>query len=416
MKRVWFGSLIALSLAVAVPAEAAKPLGAKIAKKALKANGKLKAPKKAWTAEQAKKNFKKFDLKQKFKTPSGLEITGEKYLEIANQLEAAAEEAGCELGTGKACNFLVDDNKLTAEELKGSVKKAKFELKLKKLKATKLSKKDDADETATKAKAPLGFSWDHDWGNPKKAAVYVGAEFGNSGTSRSSSCGGAAFAGVYLFNHKKEVIRLEGEVDAKGDAMNGSAELYVLGQSVWSESGTFSIEKSFEKSFGVTQSWTYWGLITLNLSAKVTAGAYLKAEISGTAKPNEYTCALTVTPGAKVSVGGEAEVAILGYGSVSAGAVGVDAELTLADIRVPVTAKASAKNANGKVTFTESIEAKLEMRYLDGSLDAYFKTNIPLNGEKVWDWDQDKFSFTIFEWEGYKVSETLFKESASQTL
>ena len=415
--------MVALSLVVSAPADA-KPLGHKVAKKTLKLSDKLKAPKKKFSDEDAKKRFKGFDRKKKFKTPSGSEITGEQYLDIANQLQAAAEEAGCELGRGKACNFVMDDNKLTADELKGVSKKAKFALKLKKIKKWKKAKaaskddKDDKDDDkkTSEAKEPLGFAWSEDWGNPKKAAVYVGAEFGNGGAKESASCGGAAYAGVYLFNKKKEVIRLEGEVSSEGNGISGSAELYVFGQSVWSKEGEFSIEKEFEKSFAVTTSFTYWGLITLNLSAKATAGVSLRAGISGVSKPNEYGCAFTVTPGAKVSVGAEAEIAIIGYGAVSAAAVGVEAELVLADLRVPVTVSASAKNDNGKVTFTESIEATLDMRYLDGSLDVYFKTVFPLDGEDVFDWDQDKFSFTILEWEGYKVNETLFKKTAQQTL
>lgn len=426
MKRIVMGSVLVLALVWTSAAEAKKPLGPKVPKKALKVGASLKAPKKPFTAADLGKRVKGFDLKKKFKTPSGKEITGQEYLDLVNQLQAAAEEGGCELGSGKACNFIVDDAKLSSDELKGTVKKAQARFKFRRLKAAGADKtlgndgvgKDGVgkDGVAKGRKPPLGFSWEHDWGNPKKAAVYVGAEFGNGGSTTSSACGGAAYAGVHLFKNKREILRLEGEVNSAGSAVSGDAELFLMGQSVWSQGGTMNVDRKFEQSFRVSQSWSYWGIVTLNLKAKVTANATLKADLRGTARANEASCALTVTPGANVSVDGEAEVALLGYGPVSAAAVGVDAELTLADLRMPVIVSGSAENTNGKVLVRESIDARLELGYLSGSLDAYFKTDIPLNGEKVWDWDTNKFSFTLLEWDGNRFSESLFRQATTQPL
>lgn len=66
--------------------------------------------------------------------------------------------------------------------------------------------------------------------------------------------------------------------------------------------------------------------------------------------------------------------------------------------------------------FTESLNADLAMNYLSGSLSAYFKTSIPLDGEKIWDWDSDKFSFTILDWDGYSYNQPLFHKTATQNL
>ncbi|MBM4356796.1 MAG: hypothetical protein FJ096_01675 [Deltaproteobacteria bacterium] len=422
MKRIAFGAVVLAAMVSVGTAEAAKPLGPEIPKKALKLNDKLKAPLKPIKVDDLKgSKGSKFDLKKKYKTASGQLITGEEFLDVANKLQAAAEFGGCDLGSGKGCNFEVEDFKLDAGELKGTLKKAGFSLKLKNPKAAKMyggaGNSGGEKEPEKKVSNPLGFQWERDWGNPKKAAVYVGAEFGNDGSSKSSACGGAAYAGVHLFNNKKEVIRLQGEVAAKKGSFVGSAELLLLGKEVWSESGKIDVTKKFEESYKVSQSWTYWGIVTLNLEAKVTAAASLTAGLSGVATENEYTCSVKVTPGAKVSVGGAAEVAIFGYGSVSAAAVGVEADLTLADLSLPVTLSASAKNQNGKVTFTESIKADIQLKYLSGSLDAYFKTNIPLDGE-CWlcKWDTDKFSFTLLEWDGYTFKEEVFKKEATQTL
>jgi hypothetical protein len=406
MKTFVMGVVTACVLSVGVTANAA-PLGRNVRKVAIPSADKLKIAD-AVKVTDLQKKLKDFSPTKKYRTPSGKEITGQQYLDIANKLSAAAEASGCKLGSGMSCNLIAEDAKLGPEALRDAAKLATYQLKV------TPSKKSTADKDA---KDPLGFSWTNQWGDPKKGAVYLGLEFGNGGGTSSAACGGDAYAGVYLFNKKKDVVRLEGEASSSGSTFTGKAGLYVLGESVWSKTGTISIDNlAFEKSFSVTQSWTYWGLVTLNLSAKVTAAAYVKAGLSGVAKTGEYTCSLNVTPGVRANVTGSAEVAILGYGEVSAGAVGVEADLTLADVSLPITASVSAKNQNNKVTFTESIKADVKMTYLSGSLDAYFKTSIPINGESILDWDKDKFTFTLLEWDGYTYNKSVFSKSATQTL
>jgi carbohydrate-selective porin OprB len=56
------------------------------------------------------------------------------------------------------------------------------------------------------------------------------------------------------------------------------------------------------------------------------------------------------------------------------------------------------------------------MTYLKGSLDAYFQTSIPLDGEKIWDWDADKFTFTILDFDGYTENRSLYSKTQTQTL
>jgi hypothetical protein len=406
MKTFVMGVVTACVFSVGVTANAA-PLGVAIRKVTVPSADKLKIVEVVKVTDIQKK-VRDFNTTKKYRTPAGKEITGQQFLDIANKLSAAAEASGCKLGSGKSCNLIADDAKLGPEALRDAAKLASFQLKV------APAKKGAAEKDA---KDPLGFSWSNQWGDEKKGAVYIGLEFGNGGSSSSAACGGDAYAGVYLFNKKKEVVRLEGEASSSGSTFTGKAGLYVLGESVWSKTGTISTDNlSFEKSFSVSQSWTYWGLVTLNLSAKVTAAAYVKAGLSGVAKPGEFTCSLNVTPGVRANVTGSAEVALLGYGEISAAAVGVEADLVLADVSLPITASVSAKSQSNKVTFTESIKADVKMTYLKGSLDAYFKTSIPLNGESVLDWDKDKFSFTLLEWDGYTYNKNVFSKSATQTL
>jgi hypothetical protein len=130
---------------------------------------------------------------------------------------------------------------------------------------------------------------------------------------------------------------------------------------------------------------------------------------------------LTVTPGVKATVSGSAEVSVIGFGKVSAAAVGVEANVTLADVSIPITASVSSKANPLKhtTTFTESLRGDLAMNYLSGHLDVYFKTVFPIaDGDSwwPWKWDMDKFTFTILEWDGRSYNQNLVNKSASQDL
>ena len=403
-------------------AAAPAPTGVKPAKTAVAENEVL-VPSRKFTATDAVQRKAWFSPTKTYKTVGGGTITGQQFLDVANKLQAAAEKAGCDLGSGRPCNFIVSDAKMSPAQLSRAATLAGHKLGLKKVAVKTPS------ASAAKAKDPLGFTWENEWGNRSTAAVYVTAGLGNDGNAEASSCGGSAAAGIYLFNHKTDVVRFEvetassgatlsaGSADAAAPKIAASGELFVFGISVWSKSESVSLDKlRFERTFAVSKSLSYWGLVTITLSAKATAGAYISGTIGGTAKPGEFTCALNVTPGVLATVSAEAEVAIAGYSKLSAAAVGVDAKLTLVDVTLPLVASATVKAENGRVTFTESLSADLQMTYLKGSVDAYFKTSIPLDGEKVWDWDADKFTFTIIDFDGYTENRNLYRKTQTQTL
>lgn len=394
---------------VAGPVSAA-PLGPNVKKTSISETDVLQ-PSTKYTESLLQKKRATFSKDRTYKTADGSTITGREFLEMANTFAAAAEKAGCKLGSGASCNFIASEAKLNKAQLERVANLAKIKVTPRKLPTPVKPPKGDRA-----AKDPLGFSWSNEWGNRSRAAVYVGTEFGNDGSTGSSSCGGAAYAGVYVFNKKKEVLRLEGEVRA-GSSVEASAGLYVLGDAVWTRTSSFDAPKiEFEKSFSVSKSFTYWGIVTINLKAETTAGAYLSGTLRGTSSSGTYTCTVGLTPGVKAKLGGSAEVAIFGYGDISAAAVGVEADVTLADVSVPITASAAVAKSGSSVKFTESLKVELDMKYLRGSLDAYFKTVFPLDGESILDWDKDKFTFTLLEFDGYEYNRTLFEESKEQTL
>ena len=413
MKNVAF--VVAIGAVLIAGTASAAPLGVNV-KKTTVLEADVLTPSTKHSAASLQKRLPSFDLNRSYKTAGGATITGRQYLEVVNALQAAADKAGCTLGTKKSCNFIASEAKLSKAGLERVANLATLKLAIRKLPTpVKLGKPEKA------AKAPLGFSWSNEWGTRSRAAVYAGAEFGTDGSTSSSSCGGAAFAGVFVFNRQKEVLRLEGEARAAASgasaSVSASSELFVLGDSVWSKSGSFTATPlAFEKSFSVSKSFTYWGLITINLAAKTTASAYISGSLGGTASASAYSCSVNMTPGVRATLGGSAEVAILGYGDISAGAVGVEADVTLADVSLPIKASATISSAGSSVKFTETLQVDLAMKYLKGSLDAYFKTVIPLDGESILDWDNDKFTFTLIEFDGYSYNHTLFSKSAEQTL
>jgi hypothetical protein len=425
--RKLIGVAIIAGMAATTETARAAPLGTGVSKVTVYDNETLPAPTRKLSVADITKRKASFSLTKTYKTPSGQTITGQQFLDISNKLQAAAEKGGCSLGSGKSCNFVAQDAKLTTAQLNTTAKLASYRLGLKRIQSPTVSPTPQglpktpntpAPSTSTaEAKDPLGFAWTNEWGNRKTGAVYVGVEFGNGGTGSSTICGGEAYAGVYVFGNKKEVIRLESEASSANNKFEAQAELFVMGDSVWSRSGSFNLNAlKFEKSFQVSKSFTYWGLVSINLKAKATGSAWIDGSIGGVAKPGEYTCSLTLTPSLKATLTGSAEVAILGYGELSAGAVGVEANVVLADVKIPVVASVSAKSTNGKVTFTESPSADMNAKFLSGSLDAYFRTTFPLDGEKIWDWDSDKFTFTLLEWDRLTYNKNLFKKTATQTL
>lgn len=409
MKNAAFVVAVGAAWMAAGTASAA-PLGPNVKKTSITESEVLQ-PSTKYTESLLQKKMPTFSKDRTYRTADGSTITGREFLEVANTIAAAAEKAGCKLGTGASCNFVAAETKMGKAQLERVANLAALKAVPRRLiKPGKLLKGERA------AKDTLGFSWSNEWGTRSRAAVYVGAEFGNGGSTRTSSCGGAAYAGVYVFNTKREVLRLEGEVSA-GASVEASAGLYVLGDAVWTRTAGFDAPRvEFEKSFKVTKSFSYWGIITINLKAETTAGAYLSGTLRGTSAADSYTCTIGLTPGVKARLGGSAEVAILGYGDISAAAVGVEADVTLADISLPIAASAAAAKSGSSVKFTESLKVELAMKYLRGSLDAYFKTVFPLDGESILDWDKDKFTFTLLEFDGYEYNRPLFDESKEQTL
>ncbi len=411
MRTAAIVSIVAFGVMVATAADAAP--GPKVS---ITGSETIAAPKRRIAASTKRIRGQPFKLTATYRTPSGGTITGQQFVDLANKLQAVAEKGGCSLGSGKTCAFQLSDAKMTTAQLNQATKLVTKKITLKKIAVPKKTTAENA------AKSPLGFQWDKEWGNRDKAAVYLGAEFGNDGSNKEASCGGTAYAGIYLFGNQKEVIRLEGEAYAKasgsGTSAAASAELKVMGDSVWSKAENFTTSKlSYERSYYITKSFTYWGFITLTLKAKATGNAYITGSLSGTASSSEYVCSLNLTPGVKATAGGTAQVSVIGYGNISAQSVGVDADVVLADVSVPIVASVSAKNkAGGSVTFTESLKVTTSMNYLSGSLDVWFKTSFPLDGESWYDWDTDKLSFNLLEWDGWSYNETLFNKNASQTL
>jgi hypothetical protein len=366
-------------------------------------------PSAKFTAAEAKRRNQAFDPAKTYKTQSGKSITGQQFLDFSNRLQGAAEKGGCDLGSGKPCNFRHADARLDPASLNQTANLAARTLSLKQPPPPAPAEK--------KAKNPLGFSWNKQWGQTSTGAVYVGADLGTGGGSQSSSCGGSAYAGVYLFGVKKDVVRLDGEVASSGTTTTGSATFYVLGDAVWSKSGSFNATPlSFEKSFPVSKGFTYWGIVSINATAKVTAAASITGAISGKAKAGEFDCSMTITPGVKATASASAEVELFGYGQISAAAVGVESDLVLANLTLPLTATAKAQESGQSVSFSETLEADLNASFLKGSLDVYFRTIVPLDGEKIWDWDSDKFTFTLLEWDGIAYNQTLYKKTQTQKL
>jgi hypothetical protein len=95
--------------------------------------------------------------------------------------------------------------------------------------------------------------------------------------------------------------------------------------------------------------------------------------------------------------------------------VGVEGNVTLLDMRLPAAATISLQ-AN-PLAFREDFSVSLDTKFLDGNLGFFVQTNVPRQGEKLWDIDWDTiYKKTFFEWDGFTAKETLAQFQAKQTL
>ena len=199
----------------------------------------------------------------------------------------------------------------------------------------------------------------------------------------------AGDASIQLFGTKMTIVNLTADANINDTSAEGaSASVELVGSSVYDESWNdgFSLEKEFcVQFFDVSSTFT---LVVVPIT--ITAAAEGCATLAGTATPSYNTTTheakldMDVTPGADVSL----EVSV-GAGS-SAFSAGVEAEVTLLDLSIPITLDPAYDFDNAAFNYDSTGQITLGM--LDGKVSVYAKADFGF-------WDV-KYSKKIFDWNG----------------
>jgi hypothetical protein len=189
-----------------------------------------------------------------------------------------------------------------------------------------------------------------------------------------------------LFNNTKTLAEVNGTSKSEyGVSTSGSLSAYVYGLASWSQSWNVPlyVSKVWTKTFFEQSYPIQLGIYTVSLKGGVSGEVRLQA--SG--GPTTTGLAGTFTPSAKAYATASASIGVFGLG------VGVEGQLTLLEVGVPV--QAAANFVNGVVSWAISIGVTLKS--LAGKLKV--KITIPLAPDPSW---------TIFSWSGYSTTWQLF--------
>jgi hypothetical protein len=260
---------------------------------------------------------------------------------------------------------------------------------------------------------PLALEYEEALGKKDKAAIYVAFGLEDRGDANGVGCEGGLEGGVYLFNEKRALAKAVLKGSANATTTTGGLELYLVGKMVdgFPKSGSQSLPE-LRKSINPPEiAYGYgWNPISIRITAGVAGelGIRLTSTQTRGSGTTKGTCTVGVTPYVRGT--GRATASV----SAAVFKVGIEGNLTFFDLRLPATATI-ALQAN-PLAFREDFEVALDTKYLDGDLGFFVQTNVPRQGEKVWDVDWDTiYRKTFFEWDGFTARETLARFSAKQT-
>jgi len=361
----------------------------------------------AATKKLALKGFKDGDT---VTNERGQKIKVKDYMEAVNRLQALAEAAGGAIDDGKddTFEFELDSTVPVAflEKQAQAVTKA-VGAKQKRKKKTKKKSNELREPNDT-----LSFDTGKEtFGNQKIAAIYFQAGFATDGDSRHAKCGGSMGAGVYVFGTSQEVAGFSSSVSIREDATAHSEFLLFGKQLVWSKDsrGKANVKKTASITVGPPPMVLIPLLVSATLKVTLEATASIDVDLAANKSKDGLSCSADVTPGILVSASAKAEVNLFGYGEASAGGVGVEGKLALLDLSVPTHVSFETTDLPKQTRFKQSLSSTAKLEALDGSLSVYFTTRIPI-GEKVWDWDKDKFKIRIASLEGINKTIKLYDD------
>jgi hypothetical protein len=256
---------------------------------------------------------------------------------------------------------------------------------------------------------PLAVSYEETLGNNKRAAIYVGLCLKDTGDTSAVGCDASLDGGVYLFDNRRQLVKLGAGGRITQSQMSGSLDLYLLGKAVdgYPKKGTTKAQLSKAIAPPAAKMQYGWGPLSIGIEGAIAgefkAGASNTQEAANAAHKGK--CALDVEPSVRATGKATAQVSAVVFKAAMQGTI------VFIDLKAPVHSAVAAKPPN----LVEDFNAHLDASFLDGEVTLVIQTRIP-SGWHFWDVDWHQvYTKHLFDWKGLKVNQKLASFQGKQT-
>lgn len=259
----------------------------------------------------------------------------------------------------------------------------------------------------------LDVTYDETLGSKKRAAIYVGVALKDTGEKDKVGCDATLDGGVYVFDQKKQLVKLSASGKVANDAVSGGVDLFLLGKSVdgYPKRGSARNVAANKAIAPPPAKMKYgWGPISVNVEGSIAGELRLNAANTqeGPSSAQRGRCTVSAQPTLRASAKASASVNAIAY------KVGVDGQIVLLDVKTPLASSVVVRSQ--PATMTEDFRASVDAVFLDGDVSFWVKTRVPQKGERLWDLDWDQvYRKELFDWDGLRVSSKLASFSGKQT-
>jgi hypothetical protein len=256
----------------------------------------------------------------------------------------------------------------------------------------------------------LDVTYDETLGAKKRAAIFVGVVLKDTGENATVGCDASLDGGVYVFDEKRQLVKLAASGKVTEKQATGSIDLYLLGKSVEARKGSSNVATSKAIAPPAAKMKYGWGPLSIDITGSFASELKLdaanKQEAANATQSGK--CTVSAQPTLRASAKATASVSAVAY------KVGVEGQIVLLDVKTPVASSIVVKkNPN---TMTEDFRASVNAVFLDGDVSFFVKTRVPQKNEHFWDLDWDQvYKKKLFDWDGLKVNSNLANFSGKQT-
>lgn len=259
---------------------------------------------------------------------------------------------------------------------------------------------------------PLQVTYEESLGAKNRAAIYVGFGLKDTGDPSTIGCDASLDGGVYLFDQKRQLVKVGATGRIANKQASGSVDVYLMGKAVdgFPKKGAAHANLSWPitpPSAGFSYGWgpisigvsgAISGLLEINVAntQELPQVQSAKMAASGLSTPHAGKCGLNLVPHLNVTGTLTASVNAVAYRAK------VKGSLVFVDMSLPTQATVTARPPN----LVEDFDARLDASFLSGEVAIQIDTRIPQSITDGFDWDK-VYSKTLFDWDGLKANQKL---------